>query len=49
MPPLVRISEIGLYIRCPRLVYYDHLGKLPRKNNPEQLLLRSLKLRIKYR
>lgn len=46
MPPLVRISEIGQYLRCPRLVYYDHLGKLPRKSNPEQLLLRSLMLSL---
>jgi len=44
MPPLVRISDIGLYLRCPRLVYFDSLGKLPRKNSPEQLLLRSLML-----
>ena len=44
MPSLVRISDIGLYLRCPRLVYFDSLGTLPRKNNPEQLLLRSLML-----
>jgi len=44
MPSLVRISDIGLYLRCPRLVYFDSLGKLPRENNPEQLLLRSLML-----
>jgi len=41
---LVRISDIGLYLRCPRLVYFDSLGTLHRKNNPEQLLLRSLML-----
>ncbi len=44
MSSLVRISDIGLYLRCPRLVYFDSLGKLPRENNPEQLLLRSLML-----
>jgi CRISPR-associated exonuclease Cas4 len=44
MPSLVRISDIGLYLRCPRLVYFDSLGTLHRKNNPEQLLLRSLML-----
>ncbi len=46
MPPLVRISEIGQYLRCPRMVYYDHLGKLPRKSDPEHLLLRSLMLSL---
>jgi len=46
MPPLVRISEIGQYLRCPRLIYYANLGNLHRKINPEQLLLRSLMLSI---
>ncbi len=45
MTPLaVRISDIGLYLRCPRMVYFDSLDKLPRRDNPEHLLLRSLKL-----
>lgn len=46
MQPLVRISEIGLYLRCPRLIYYENLGNLPRKNNPEHLLLHSLMLSL---
>ena len=46
MPPLVRISDIGLYLRCPRLVYFDNLGKITRKNNTEQILLRSLMLSL---
>jgi CRISPR-associated exonuclease Cas4 len=46
MPPLVRISEIGQYLRCPRLIYYDNLGNLPRKNNPEHMLLHSLMLSL---
>ncbi|OPY48988.1 MAG: hypothetical protein A4E48_02490 [Methanosaeta sp. PtaU1.Bin060] len=43
MPPLVRISEIGRYLRCPRLIYY---GNLPRKRDPEHLLLHSLMLSL---
>lgn len=46
MPPLVRISDIGLYLRCPRLIYFDVLGTLPRKIDPEQILLRSLMLSL---
>ncbi len=46
MPPLVRISDIGLYLRCPRLVYFDSLGSLPRKINPEQILLKSIMLSL---
>ncbi|MFB3764688.1 MAG: Dna2/Cas4 domain-containing protein [Methanotrichaceae archaeon] len=46
MPPLIRISDIGLYLRCPRLNYFDALGTLPRKTNPEQILLRSIMLSI---
>ena len=46
MPSLVRISDIGLYLRCPRLVYFDNLGKITRKNNAEQILLRSLMLSL---
>jgi hypothetical protein len=38
----VRISDIGLYLRCPRLVYFDALGSLPRKARPVHLLLREL-------
>jgi len=46
MSPLVRISDIGLYLRCPRLVYFDALGTLPRKIDPEQILLRELMLSL---
>ncbi len=46
MPQLVRISDIGLYLRCPRLVYFDALGNLPRKISPEQMLLRSMMLSL---
>jgi CRISPR-associated exonuclease Cas4 len=42
----VRISDIGLYLRCPRLVYLDALGSLPRKARPVHLLLRELMLGI---
>jgi CRISPR-associated exonuclease Cas4 len=46
MPPNVRISEIGLYLRCPRLVYFESLGRLPLENDPRQLFLRSMMLSI---
>lgn len=49
MPTLVRISDIGLYQRCPRLVYFDALGSLPRKPRPVHLLLRELMLGISTR
>jgi CRISPR-associated exonuclease Cas4 len=42
----VRISDIGLYLRCPRLVYFDALGSIPRKAMPVRLLLRELMLGI---
>ncbi|HUS76438.1 MAG TPA: Dna2/Cas4 domain-containing protein [Methanothrix sp.] len=44
MPPLVRISEIGLYLRCPRLVYFQNLSDMPKKIDARQILLRSLML-----
>lgn len=44
MPPPVRISEIGLYLRCPRLVYFENLGSMPQKIDARQILLRSLML-----
>ena len=46
MHPAVRISDIGLYLRCPRLVYFDSLGKLPRYSSAKQILLRSLVLSL---
>jgi len=42
----VRISDIGLYLRCPRLVYFDSMGKLQRKNSAQQLILKNLMLGI---
>jgi len=46
MTPNVRISEIGLYLRCPRLVYFESLELMPVKNDARQILLRSLMLSI---
>ncbi len=46
MPSQIRISDIGLYLRCPRLVYFDAMGRLSHKNNPKHLLLRALMLAI---
>lgn len=42
----VRISDIGLYLRCPRMVYFDSLNKLIRRDDPNHLLLKSLMLSI---
>jgi CRISPR-associated exonuclease Cas4 len=42
----VRISDIGLYLRCPRLVYFDALSDLHRKISPLHLLLRGLMLSL---
>ncbi len=42
----VRISDIGLYLHCPRMVYFDALHELPRMDNPRHLLLHSLMLSI---
>ena len=44
MPALVRISEIGLYLRCPRLIYFENLRRTPKKVDTKHLLLRSLML-----
>ncbi|MFZ2537222.1 CRISPR-associated protein Cas4 [Methanothrix sp.] len=46
MYPAVRISDIGLYLLCPRLVYFDSLGKLPRFGSAKQVLMRSLALSL---
>ena len=46
MYPAVRISDIGLYLRCPRLVYFDSLGKLTRSSSAKQILMRSLVLSL---
>lgn len=42
MSPMVRISEIGLYLRCPRLVYFQNLGSMPVAEDTGSMLLRSL-------
>ncbi len=42
----IKVSDINLYLRCPRLIYFDALGNLPRKIGTEQLLLRSLMLSL---
>lgn len=46
MHQTVRISDISLYLRCPRLVYFDSLGKLPRFSSAKQILMRSLALSL---
>ena len=38
----VRISEIGLYLRCPRLVYFQNLGSLAAPEDVARMLLRAL-------
>lgn len=42
----VRISDISLYLRCPRLVYFDSLGRMPGKSSAMQILIRSLMLSL---
>jgi len=46
MSPPVRISEIGLYLRCPRLVYFESLGDKPREVDAGHILLHSLMLSL---
>lgn len=48
MPPPVRISEISLYLRCPRLVYFQAMGRSvwPKAENPKNLLLREMALSL---
>ena len=46
MYPAIRISDIGLYLRCPRLVYFDSLRKLTRFSSAKQILMRSLVLSL---
>ena len=46
MPQLVRIHDIGLYLRCPRLVYFENLIRKPMKIDAKHALLRSLMLSI---
>ena len=42
MSPPVRISEIGLYLRCPRLVYFQNLGSIAAPEDAARMLLRAL-------
>ncbi|HQQ37369.1 MAG TPA: hypothetical protein PK602_04640, partial [Methanothrix sp.] len=42
MSPSVRISEIGLYLRCPRLVYFQNLGSIAAPEDAARMLLRAL-------
>lgn len=49
MNTLVRISDIGQYLRCPRLVYLDSLGRLSRKSAAKHILLRNLMLSLMER
>jgi CRISPR-associated exonuclease Cas4 len=46
MQTFVRISDISLYLRCPRLVYFDALGRMSRKVSLPNLLLHDLMLSI---
>jgi CRISPR-associated exonuclease Cas4 len=46
MFPMVRVSDLGLYLRCPRLIYFDAMEALPRELNASHILLRSLVLSI---
>lgn len=46
MPPLVRIHDIGLYLRCPRLIYFENLDSMPMKIDAKNAILRSLMLSI---
>lgn len=43
---MVRVSDIGLYLRCPRMVYFDSLGKLERAEDPGRILLKNLMLSL---
>ncbi len=42
----VRVSDISLYLRCPRLVYFETLGRMTRKSSVRQTLIRSLMLSL---
>jgi CRISPR-associated exonuclease Cas4 len=46
MSPPVRISEIRLYLRCPRLVYFESLGDRPREKDAGHILLHNLMLSL---
>jgi CRISPR-associated exonuclease Cas4 len=40
----VRIYEIGLYLRCPRLIFFENLRNAPKKIDVKHILLHSLML-----
>jgi len=44
----VRISDISLYLRCPRLVYFQAMGRsvLPEAESPKNLLLKEMALSL---
>lgn len=44
----VRVYDIGLYLRCPRLIFFENLRnkKMPKKIDTKHILLRSLMLSI---
>jgi CRISPR-associated exonuclease Cas4 len=48
MPPPVRISDLSLYLRCPRLVYFQAMGRAvwPESESPTRLLLREMALSL---
>ncbi|HPE64113.1 MAG TPA: Dna2/Cas4 domain-containing protein [Methanothrix sp.] len=48
MPPTVRISDISLYLRCPRLVYFQAMGRKvwPETESPTNLLMREVALSL---
>ncbi len=48
MPPPVRISDLSLYLRCPRLVYFQAMGRSvwPESESPTKLLLREMALSL---
>lgn len=48
MPPPVRISDISLYLRCPRLVYFQAMGHAvwPESESSTRLLLREIALSL---
>ncbi len=41
---LVRVHDIGMYLRCPMLVYLDLMGKIERKEDVKRTVLRHLAL-----
>ncbi|MGC9514632.1 CRISPR-associated protein Cas4 [Methanocrinis sp.] len=48
MPSPVRISDISLYLLCPRLVYFQAMGRSvwPKAESPARLLLREVALSL---